>query len=160
MMAEKGEEAVGNYVVATGEMNIHNHINEITNQIASGGRKGIYAPGSKLMTHLGELGDVVEKQGSEAGLAFAKANFTAERLGEDVSMLPKEIGSRIRGAISSGANGASGKAAKALGIVKAMDVAGARTGVMSKKTLLNVIKSGKAALRVVHKTSSIPMDFM
>lgn len=156
-MAEKGEEAVGNYVVATGEMNIRNHINEITNQIASGGRKGIYAPGSKLMKHLGELGDVVEKEGSEAGLAFAKANFTPERLGEDVSMLPKEIGSRIRGLVSSGA---SDKAAKALEIVKAMDVAGARTGVMSKKTLLNVIKSGKAALRVVGKTSSIPMDFM
>jgi hypothetical protein len=169
-MAEKGEEAVGNYVVATGEMNIRNHINQITNQIASGGRQGVYNSEQKsmhaaerivatnrIMPHLGELGEVVEKQGSEAGLAFAKANFTPERIGEDVSMLPKEIGSRIRGVVSSGP---IDKAAKALKMVKAMDVAGARTGVMSKKTLLNVIKAGEAALKVVGKTSFIPMDLM
>lgn len=157
ILAGRGEEAVDNYLVSTGEMNIRNHINQITDQIAAGGRKGIYAPGSKLMTHLGELGEVVEKQGSEAGLAFAKANFTAERLGEDVSMLPKEIGSRIRGSISSGA---SDKAAQALKAVNAMNTAGARTGVMSKKTLINVLKAGQAALKVVGKKENIILDFM
>jgi hypothetical protein len=170
ILAGRGEEAVDNYLVSTGEMNIRNHINTINEQIASGGRGALYRPGQKSMyaaertrapstqmSYLAELGEVVEKQGSEAGLAFAKENFTAEHLGQDVSMLPKEIGSRIRGSISSGA---SDKAAQALKAVNAMNTAGARTGVMSKKTLINVLKAGQAALKVVGKKENIILDFM
>ena len=168
ILAGRGEEAVDNYLVSTGEMNIRNHINTINEQIASGGRGALYRPRQESMyaaertrassvSYLAELGEVVEKQGSEAGLAFAKENFTAERLGQDVSMLPKEIGSRIRGSISSGA---SDKAAHALKAVNAMNTAGARTGVMSKKTLINVLKAGQAALKVVGKTENIILDFV
>jgi hypothetical protein len=155
MMAGKGEEAVEHYVVAAGERNIHNHINQITNQIASGGRKGIYAPGAKLLPHLGELGDVVEKEGVEAAIAFAKQKWTSEYIDQDLSMLPESMGSKVRGVIT---GGGEVKAAEALKSIKAMEAAGARTGVMSKKTLLNIIKAGKTALKVVDYKAGLVVD--
>lgn len=96
ILVSKGEGALGTFLEGHGEGQIKGHIKNIEKQIAEGGRRGIYTE-NKLLPHLGQLGAVVESEGSEAAYAFAKKTFTANTLGLDTSKLSAEVSSKAIG---------------------------------------------------------------
>lgn len=96
VLASRGEEAIGNFLEGHGEGVIKGHIQRIEEQIAQGGRKGVYVE-NKVLPHLGQLGAIVESEGTDAAYAFAKKTFTPDALGRDTSKLSAQISSRAIG---------------------------------------------------------------
>lgn len=96
VLVSRGEEALGDFLEGHGEGQIKGHIKNIKEQIAEGGRRGIYTE-NKVFPHLGQLGAIVESEGTDAAYAFAKKTFTADVLGLDTSKLSAKISNRAIG---------------------------------------------------------------
>lgn len=141
VLATRGEEALGNFLEGHGEGVIRGHIKNINQQIASGGRRGIYTEGSALK-HLGQLGNVVEQSGEEAAFSFAKASFTPQALGLDTSGLSAQITSK-------GAGTTQAMVDKA---IKAQDLI---LSARSKSSIFGVARDASAAVAAGTKNSNM-----
>ena len=147
VLATKGEEALGNFLEGHGEGVIRGHIKNINQQIASGGRKGIYSDAvansaTSRVKYLGQLGNVVEQSGEEAAFAFAKASFTPQALGLDTGSLSAQITSK-------GAGTTQAMVDKA---VKAQDLI---LSARSKSSIFGVARDASAAVAAGTKNSNM-----
>ena len=98
VLMEGGHEAVTNFVEGANQMVQFGQVHTVEKALASGGRKGMYASGipeGHFAHKFSVLGDIVEKQGGEAGLSHM-AKVTAEEWGTDLTNYTARVAQTAR----------------------------------------------------------------